>query len=145
MGPSSVFRQAEHALAEDVLENLRRAGTDAARAREQLVELPLALVGRPRPARDLRVRPDHLRGRQRQLLVEMAPEEFGRRALRSRRAAFQDLGEAAVAVELQRLLADPQLGDLLADDGVGVTPAALRQLDQALERVTQRDRADEGE
>src|SRR5262249_56976162 len=52
----SVLRQAEHALGQDVPQDLRRAGTDAAPAREQLVELPLALVGRPvRPRSDLPV------------------------------------------------------------------------------------------
>src|SRR5919197_3518378 len=101
MGSSSVFRQAEHALAEDVLEDLRGAGTDAARPREQLVELPLALVGCPAAPGDLRVGPDHLGSRQRQLLVQVAPEELGGRALGARCAAPQDLGEAAIAVELQ--------------------------------------------
>src|SRR5512143_2333363 len=97
----SVLGQAEHALAQDVAQDLGGAGADAAAAREQAVELPLALVGRVRAARlDLRVGSDDLGGQLGQLLVEQAPEELGGGALRPRRAAAQDLGEAAVAVEL---------------------------------------------
>src|SRR5207247_623716 len=79
---SSVLREAEHALAQDVLEDLGRSGADAARAGEQFVELPLPVVGRPLGAlRDLGVRPDDLGGRERQVRVELAPEELGGRAL----------------------------------------------------------------
>src|SRR5512145_381742 len=122
---SSVLGQAQHALAQDVAEDLGGAGADTAAAGEQLVEHPLAIVGRPRRALgDLRVRADDLRGRQRQLLVELAPEQLGRRALRAWLAAAQDPGQAAIAVELQRLLADPQLGELLPYHGIGVPAAA---------------------
>jgi hypothetical protein len=40
----SVLRQAEHALGQDVAEDLGRSGPDAARLREQLVERPLPAV-----------------------------------------------------------------------------------------------------
>src|SRR6266498_901838 len=101
----SVLGQAEDALAQDIAEDLRGAGANTAAAREQRVELPLALVGRQGArCRDLRVGPDHLRGYIRQVLVHLAPEELGRRAFRPRRFAAQDLGEAAVAVELQAAL-----------------------------------------
>src|SRR5919108_5953602 len=116
---ASVLWQAEHALAQDVLEDLGGAGADAAGAREQLVELPLPVVGRPRRAlADLRVGPDDLGGGARQLLVELAPEELRGRALGAGLAAAQNLGEAAIRVHLQRLLADPERGQLLAHERV---------------------------
>src|SRR6266705_1292319 len=88
-----VFGQAEHALGEDVAEDLRGAGADTARPREQLVELPLAPVRRPRRAvRDLRVRADYFGGDVRQLLVDLAPEELRGGALGPRRAAAQAIG-----------------------------------------------------
>src|SRR5688572_19305466 len=97
----SVLRQAQDALAQDVAEDLGGAGADTAAAREQLVELPLPVVGRPlRAVRDLRIRPDHLGGGERQLLVELAPEELGGRAFGARLPAAQDLRQAAIAVEL---------------------------------------------
>src|SRR5215472_8135416 len=102
---ASVFREAEDALAEDVAEDFRGACADAAAAREETVELPLAFVGRPLARRrDLRVRPDHLGGDLREILIHLTPEELGRRSLRPRRLAAQDAGEAAVAVELQTSL-----------------------------------------
>src|SRR4030095_7335946 len=127
------------------LEDLGGAGADATATREQLVELPLPLVGRPRALRDLRVRPDHLGGGTPHLLVEPAPEQLGGRALGAGRAPLEDLGEAAVAVQLQGLLADPQLGDLLTDDRIAVAPARLRELHQPVERVPQRYMSDERE
>src|ERR1043166_5772887 len=106
-GAGSVLREAEHALAQDVAQDLGGARADAAAAREQAVELPFPLVRRVRGAGgELRVGADDLGGELGQLLVELAPEELGGRALRSRRAAAQDLGEAAVAVELQHPLPD---------------------------------------
>src|SRR5204862_2287331 len=103
-GLASVLRQAQHALGEDVAEDLRRPGADAAGSREELVELPLALVGRPWGAvRDLRVRADHLRRDLRELLVQPAPEELRRRALGAGLATLQDAREAPVAVERERL------------------------------------------
>src|SRR5262245_34364653 len=54
-----VFRQPEHALAQDVAQDLRGAGADAAAAGEEAIELPLPLVRGPGAARgDLRVRSD---------------------------------------------------------------------------------------
>src|SRR5262245_50735902 len=127
----SVFRQAQHALAEDVAEDLGGARPDSAPPREQTVELPLALVRRPlAAARDLRVRADHLGGHFGQLLVHLAPEQLRGRALRARRLALEDLGEAAVAVELEDALLGTQLGDLLPQHrivggGVAVALGAL--------------------
>src|SRR5205814_955824 len=114
-----VLRQAEDAFGEDVAQDLGRAGADATRAGQQLVELPLAVVRRPRRlAGDLRIGADHLGGDVGQLLVHLAPEELRGRALGPGRAAAQDLGETAVPVELERLLGDPQRRDLLAEDRV---------------------------
>src|SRR6266566_8545600 len=143
---SSVLRQAEHTLGEDVAENLGGAGTDAASPRQELVELPLAVVGRPlRAVGDLRVRADHLGRDVRQLLVELTPEELRGRALGPRRAAAQDLGEAPVAVELERLLADPERGELLSQDGIAALPLLLDEAHETMQRVAQRDVPDEGE
>src|SRR5262245_30258943 len=73
----SVFRQPEYALAEDVSQDFRCAGADAARHRERRVELPLPLVGRPIGAgRELGIRAQDLRRDLRQFLVELAPEEL---------------------------------------------------------------------
>src|SRR4249920_2485757 len=93
--PASILGEPEHALTQDVLENLGGAGADAAAAGQQLIELPLAVVGRPlRPFRDLRIGPDHLGGGERELLVELAPEQLGGGTLGARLSAAQDLGEA---------------------------------------------------
>src|SRR5919204_5088217 len=124
----SILRQAEHALAEDVLEDLGGARADAARAREQLVEFPLPVVGRPRRALgDLRVGADDLGGRERELLVELAPEELGRRALGPGLTAAQDFGEAAIGAHLQRLLPDPERRRLLADERVAAAAALAHE------------------
>src|SRR6266566_1697131 len=135
-----VLRQAEHAFGEDVAEDLGRAGADATRAGQQLVELPLAVVRRPRRlAGDLRIGADHLGGDVGQLLVHLAPEELRGRALGPGRAAAQDLGEAPVAVELERLLADPERGELLSQDGIAALPLLLDEAHETMQRVAQRD------
>src|SRR5260370_25107491 len=138
---ASVLRQAEHALGEDVAEALGGAGADAARAGEELVELPLALAGRPgRTVGDLGVRADH-RGRALgEVLVPLAPEELRRRALGPGRAAAQDLRQGPVTVERERLLADPEAGDLLAHDRVGALFVLPDEPDEPVEGVAQRDR-----
>src|SRR5712692_8233287 len=78
---SSVLGEAEDALAQNVAQDLRGAGADAAPAGEKGVELPLPVVGRE-GARlgDLRVRADRLARHVGQLLVDLAPEELGGRA-----------------------------------------------------------------
>src|SRR5467141_1339301 len=92
--------QPEDALGEDVAEDLRGTGADATGPCQELVEFPLTVVRRPaRAVGDLRVRTDDLGPDERQLLVELAPEELRGRALGPGRAAAQDLGEAPVAVE----------------------------------------------
>src|SRR5215467_8229220 len=142
--PWLVLRQAEHALGEDVAKNLGGPGADPAAAGQQLVELPLAVVRRPRGAvGDLRVRSDDLRGDVRQLLIELAPEELRGRALGPGRAAAQDLREAPVAVELERLLADPEGGQLLTQDWIFAPALLLRETHQAVQRVAQRNVPDE--
>src|SRR5258705_1016572 len=84
---SSVLRQAEHTLGEDVAENLGGAGTDAASPRQELVKFPLAVVGRPlRAVGHLRVRADHLGRDVRPLLVELSPMQLPSCALRTRPA-----------------------------------------------------------
>ena len=48
----SVLGKSEHPLAQDVAEDLRRAGADAAAARDQRVEFPLTVVGGGRGGRE---------------------------------------------------------------------------------------------
>src|SRR2546429_9584828 len=106
---------------------------------------PTPIVRRPgRAGGDLRVRTDHLSGGLRQVLVHLAPEELGGRALWPGCAPAQDVRQAPVAVELERLLAGPEAGDLLAHDGVGALLLLLDQADQAVERVAERYMSDEG-
>src|SRR5512138_2820459 len=101
MGIALILRQPEDALGEDVAEDLGGPGPDAASTRQELVELPLAVVGRPgRTMGDLRVEADGLGGDVRQLLIELTPEELRGRALGPGRAAAQDPREAPIAVEL---------------------------------------------
>src|SRR5438034_6747293 len=141
-----VLGEAEQALGEDVTEDLRGPGADAARSREELVELPLALVRRPRGAvRDLRIRADHLGGDLREVPVHLAPEELGGRALGPGRAAAQDVREASIAVEREGLLADPEPRDLLPHVRVDALLLPLDQTDQPVERVAERDVPNEGQ
>src|SRR5262249_22068928 len=142
----SVLRESEHALAEDVAEDFRGAGADTASARQQLVKLPLSLVGRPRrTGSDLRVWAQDLSGHQGQLLIYLAPVELGRRTLRTGGATRQKLGEARVAMELQRLLADVDPGDLLAEQRIAGLAPTLSERDQSLHRRLQRDVPNVGE
>src|SRR3970282_3037194 len=147
----SVLGKSEHPLAQDGAEELRRAGADPAAAGDQRVELPLAVVRGERARRgDLRVGPDDLGGDVGQLLVHLAPEELGGRALGPRVRALEDPGETAVAVELETALGDLESRDLLAEHGVlgywlAVLHGALRQRDQALESDAKADVADHGQ
>src|SRR3990172_578085 len=147
----SVLGKSEHPLAQDVAEDLRRAGADAAAAGDQRVELPLAVVRGERARRgDLRVGRDDWGGDVGQLLVHLAPEELGGRALGPRVRALEDPGETAVAVELETALGDLKSRDLLAEHGVlgywlAVLHGALRQRDQALESDAKADVADHGQ
>src|SRR5262245_13970946 len=144
--PGSVLGQPEYALAQDVAQNFRRPGPDAAGPGQQLVELPLTLVGRPlRAVGDLRVGTDDLGGDLGQLLIDLAPEQLRGRALGAGSAATQDVGEAPVTVEGQGLLADPEAGHLLTDDGVIAPPALAHQPHEPVQRVAERDVPDERE
>src|SRR5438477_135548 len=110
---------------------------------EQLVELPPPFVGGPRGAvLELRIRTENLRGGLRQLHVGLAPQELRRRAFGARVPAAHDVREPAIAVELERLLADVELRDLLPHDRIGVGAALLHHSDQAVQRVAQRDVTD---
>src|SRR5437870_816218 len=60
-------------------------------------------------------------------------------------AQAQDVRQAPIAVALERLLAGPEAGDLLAHDGVGTLLLLLDQADQAVERVAERYMSDEGQ
>src|SRR5262245_46439453 len=104
--PGSVLGQPEYALPQDVAQNCRCARPAATGPRQQPVDLPLALVGRPfRAVGDLGVGTDDLGGDLGQLLIDLAPEQFRGGALGAGSAAPQDVGEAPVAVEGEGLLA----------------------------------------
>src|SRR3972149_3662985 len=110
-----VFREAEHALAENIAQDLRGARAGPAAPGQGRVEGPLPLVGGPGARRlHLGVRADHLRRHLGQILVHLAPEELGGGALGPGHDALQDSRETPVAVELQAPLGDAQARDLLA-------------------------------
>src|SRR5215204_3620865 len=111
------LRQAEHALGDDVLEDLGGAALDRVRARAQEAVGPGRVPGHAVLAEDVH----------RQLgerLVDLAPLPLRQRALGTGNAALHDLREPAPGVQAQQLHLDRELGDALADQRV-VGHAAL--------------------
>src|SRR5438045_3240586 len=113
------LRQAEHALADDVLLNLRGASFDRVRARAEERVLPAPAVQRPLGAlHELGVRPLDLHRELLQLLVRLDPPHLAGGSLGARDLALEQLGDGARPQILQRLGVDPELRQLLAHDGV---------------------------
>src|SRR4051794_351898 len=130
--------QAEHALGDDVLEDLGRAALDRVRAGAQEAVGPLVVHDRRVGAHDLH----------RQLgerLVGVGPPPLDERALGAGDAGLHLLGQAARGGQPQALGLDVELGDLLADDGVLVHAALARQLHQLAEGDLELDRRAEAE
>src|SRR3954451_13656474 len=93
---SARSRQAEHALVDDVLEDLGGAALDRVAAGAQ------QLVG-PEPSRDERRRPEQGGGALHELLVVLRPHPLGQRALRPRLAVRLDRGQPAVGGQPEHL------------------------------------------
>src|SRR4051794_22769140 len=93
---SPELRQAEHALGDDVLEDLRRAALDRVGARAQHPVGP----GRV-PVGALLT--EDVDGQLGQRLVDLAPLPLRQRALRARHPVLHDRGEAAPGVQAQQL------------------------------------------
>src|SRR3954471_19458324 len=100
------LRQAEHALGDDVLEDLGGAALDRVRAR---AEQPVG----PRVVPLGGVLAEDVGGQLGQRLVDLAPLPLRQRALRARHAALHDLGEPPPRVEPQQLNLDGELRDPL--------------------------------
>src|SRR5215204_3167696 len=105
------LRQAEHALGDDVLEDLGGAALDRVRAGAQETVGPGRVPGRAVLAEDV--------DRQlRERLVDLAPLPLRQRPLGTRHAALHDLGQPAPRVQPQQLHLDGELGDALPDQRV---------------------------
>src|SRR3990172_3900719 len=74
---SSVLRQPQDALPQNVFQDLGGAGSDRAGPRQQAVVRPLPLVRGPGALRDLDGRSQDLRRQLGQLLIHLAPGELG--------------------------------------------------------------------
>src|SRR5215210_5848843 len=125
--PLPQLRQAEHALGDDVLEDLGRAALDRVGARAQQAVGPGRVPGRPVLAEDVH-------GELCQRLVQVAPLPLRQRALWAGHAVLHDRREAAPGVEPQELHLDRDLSEALADDGVVGRPALAGELLEVLER-----------
>src|SRR5712691_13324371 len=114
-----LFGEPEHALADDVLLDFRRAALDGvgAGAEERVLPEP-AVHGPVRPAQDLRVGPLDLHRQILDLLVCLDPAHLARGRLGARDLALEELGDRPRAHVLQALSVDPELGDLLTHDRV---------------------------
>src|SRR6476646_7601705 len=112
-------RQAEHALGDDVLEDVRGPALDRVGAGAQEAVLPGAVVDRVGgAARERRVGALDLQCQLGQALVDVGPLPLAQRALRPGDARLHRLGQAAIGVEAHRLGLDVELGDALAVVGV---------------------------
>src|SRR5262249_50725598 len=87
--------EAEHALGDDVPEDLARPGLDRVAARAQLLVLPVA-VCISAAVRELRVRAEDLERQLRQPLVVLRPHELRGRALRAWDPRLLERGQRTV-------------------------------------------------
>src|SRR4051812_20679588 len=97
---SAAFREAEHALGDDVAEDLRRAGLDRVAPAAELLVMPPAVVEDP-------FRAEQLAPELRQALVLLRPAQLDRRALRPGDAGALQRAERAVVRVPERLQLDP--------------------------------------
>src|SRR5580765_6780007 len=105
---SATPRKAEHALGDDVAQDLARSGLDRVAARAELLVAPVAVV---LPAEDLH-------RELRQPLVLLGPVQLRARALGPGDAGLHQLRRRAVVGQLERLELDPLLRDAVADERV---------------------------
>src|SRR5215469_14439698 len=100
---ASALRQAEDALADDVVLNLVAAGGNGAAARRQHPERPLAAVDRMiRLVLHLAVGPEQLHRVELDAQVQLGAAQLHHRALRSGRQALEPARELAIAGVAQR-------------------------------------------
>src|SRR5271165_4350302 len=129
-GSSRPLGQAQGAFADDVPLDLAGPGVDRAGPAAQEHALPradrIAVAVRPQqPLGALDADRDLA-----QALVVLAPEQFGHRSLRARRAARRHLRQRAQAGEPHQLDLRVGPGEPLPDQRVGGLPALARRLDQ---------------
>src|SRR5680860_479472 len=118
-GPPSTWfsRQAQHALTDDVLLDLARAGVDRLRPAEhedalELVEHVLAVDA---AGGDLRRRAQHVHRQLTERAMPRAPEQLAAAGLGSEHALFHQLGDHPQTVVLHHLHAHVGVGETLAD------------------------------
>src|SRR5205823_7277948 len=106
--PSAAARKPEHALGDDVAQDLRRPRLDRVAAGAELLELPVAVA----PGELLVA--EELERELRQALVRLRPDEFRRRAFGPGNARLQERRQGAVVGVLEPLQLDPVAGDEVA-------------------------------
>src|SRR5438067_11622251 len=119
---SAAFREAEHALGDDVAEDLRRAGLDRVPPAAELLIVPPAVVENP-------FRAEQLAPELRQPLVLLGPAQLDRRALGAWDAGALQRAERAVVRIAERLQLDPFPRDTVARDRVAAHVLA-REVDE---------------
>src|SRR6266571_4498161 len=139
--PALPFREAEHALADDVLLDLRRAALDRVRARAEERVVPEPAVHRAvRALRELRVGPLDLHRELLELLMRLHPAHLARGRLRTGQLPAQEARDRARAGEPQALRVDPELRELLAHDrALGDDAPVLLHPPRHVDDVVQRD------
>src|SRR6478609_6032572 len=129
---SATPRKAEHALGDDVAQDLARAGLDRVAARAELLIAPVAVV----------LAAEDLHRELRQPLVLLRPVQLRAGALWPGDAGLHELRQRAVVRQLERLQFDPLLRDAVTDERI-VGRALLRERDEL--RHLQLERAGERE
>src|SRR3990172_12711682 len=110
------FREAEDALANDVLLDLGGAALDRIGERAEEAVMPHPALDRPfAPPGQLRVGPLDLHGQLLEPLVALHPHHLPRGGLGARQLPLEELGDGARPGVLEDLGVDPQLGELLPD------------------------------
>src|SRR3954465_11255622 len=134
-GPLTAPRKPEHALGDDVAQDLRRARLDRVAAAAELLVMPPAVV-------EDAVRPEQPAAELRQALVLLRPAQLDRRALRPGDAGALQRPERAVVRVAERLQLDPLGRDPLARPLVAVHALAgdaYEPVDTRLERGGERE------
>src|ERR1035437_4679991 len=122
---SASLREAEHALGDDVAEDLRRARFDRVAAAAELLVVPPAVVEDALGA-------EQLASELREALVLLRPAQLDRRPLGAGDAGPLVRAERAVVRVAERLELDPLLCNAVACDGVAVH-ALAREVDELVD------------
>src|SRR3954471_22352201 len=128
---SARSRQAEHALGDDVLEDLRGAALDRVAAGAQQLVGPARAAGQG-------LRAEQVGSQLRELLVALRPHPLDQRALRARLAVLLDRRQPAVGRQADDLRLDVELAEPVGDRAVvqqaargGLSDLLVEQLAQA--------------